>query len=138
MAAKKVHATIETAAKPPLICPTRVLARLTILLETPPLSIIAPASMKKGIARSGKEFAPATIRWGIMETGIVPDAIRLARAAIPNAKPIGTLARKQTIRVTTKVVSIDQFPSLTGLFQIKKVSMTQYIINNIPITGTEI
>jgi hypothetical protein len=73
-----------------------------------------------------------------MEIGIVPDAIRLARAAMPNAKPIGTLARKQTTRVTTKAVSIDQFPSLTRLFQIKKVSIIQYIISNTPITGTEI
>jgi hypothetical protein len=88
------------------MCPTRALARLTILLDTPPRSIMAPASMKKGIARRGKEFAPATIRCGIMEIGIVPEAIRLAKAAMPRAKPIGTLIRKQMTSVETRAKSI--------------------------------
>jgi hypothetical protein len=72
---------------------------------------MAPANIKKGMANKGKEFAPATILWGISTMGILPEAMRLAKDAIPKEKPIGTLAMKQT---TSEIIKADNkvFPSL--------------------------
>src|SRR6056297_2512023 len=55
IAPKKRHASTETTPKPPSTKPTRLFASLIKRLEIPPNSINFPASIKKGIARRGKE-----------------------------------------------------------------------------------
>ena len=65
MAAKNMQASTVTMARPPTMKPTRLSARLTSLLEMPPLHIRAPARMKKGIARSGNESSPVKDFWAI-------------------------------------------------------------------------
>ena len=59
--AKNILATMDTAARPPDIHPTRASAKFTILLEIPPESIRAPASIKRGTAIRGKESTALTI-----------------------------------------------------------------------------
>ncbi|MPN38540.1 hypothetical protein SDC9_186064 [bioreactor metagenome] len=54
-------ATIAAYPKPPLILPTMMLAKSTSCLDNPPLLMISPESMKKGIAIRGKLFVPMTI-----------------------------------------------------------------------------
>jgi len=87
-----------------------VFANSTMRLDTPPRSMIAPASMKKGMAKRGKEFAPATMRMGINVSGRLPEKIIAKRAAIASANPIGTLIAKHITNVANKIVSIEKSP----------------------------
>ena len=50
IAAKKAHAITHTKDAPPLMCPTRLLAKLTRRLDSPPYCMIAPAITKKNMA----------------------------------------------------------------------------------------
>jgi hypothetical protein len=63
------------------------------------------------MAKSGKEFAPATILCGIRLKERFPENIREAMDAIPREKPIGTLKAKQSINTTNKTVSKPNPPS---------------------------
>ena len=61
IAAKNIHTTTVTIARPPWILPKNTLARFSSLLEIPPPPISSPAKMKKGIAIVGKESQPVTM-----------------------------------------------------------------------------
>ena len=58
---KNILETIETCAKPPLICPTKALEKETILSVIPLSFIISPAAIKKGIAKRVNESTPEYI-----------------------------------------------------------------------------
>ena len=62
-------ATTTTCAKPPVMCPTIVEARLTRRLVTPPVFISSPAAMKNGTASSGNDSMPFDIFWTITNMG---------------------------------------------------------------------
>jgi len=66
--------------------------------------------MKKGMAKRGKELAPATMRMGINVSGRLPEKIIAKRAAIASANPIGTLIAKHITNVANKIVSIEKSP----------------------------
>ena len=52
IAAKKHATSTHTRASPPLTCPTKDWANAISLVEIPAFSIMFPAKMKNGIARS--------------------------------------------------------------------------------------
>jgi len=54
MPEKKISETMDTIPIPLRKCPTRDRARFTSRMEIPPVSMSAPARMKKGIARRGR------------------------------------------------------------------------------------
>ncbi len=62
----RISATTVTWANPPRRCPTSAIARSTSRREMPPVSIMAPARMKSGMARRTKLSAPAISLWGSM------------------------------------------------------------------------
>jgi len=56
IAAKSIDANTATAPNPPRTQPTSTLAKLINLFAIPPVVIIFPARIKKGIAINEKEF----------------------------------------------------------------------------------
>lgn len=91
MAAKNMQAKTVTIAKPPVINPTRLSAKLTSLREIPPLHIKAPARMKKGIASRGKESSPVTDFCARIIIGISVVAHIQTPVAKPRVIPMGIL-----------------------------------------------
>jgi len=86
--AKNILANIFTAANPPLILPMIILLKFTIRLAIPPLSIILPIRIKKGIQVSTKLLTPENILWNTIIRG--KSAKKIANtAAIPNEKETG-------------------------------------------------
>ena len=63
MAAKNMHATTVTSARPPYLRPRKASAMLSRRREIPPVAISSPASTKKGTAIREKESAPVTRPW---------------------------------------------------------------------------
>ena len=55
----RIAATMATYPSPPLMCPTKAKAKLTMRWLSPPTFMISPASMKNGTASSGKLFEPS-------------------------------------------------------------------------------
>jgi hypothetical protein len=70
MPPKNIEASTFTWAKPPRTRPTNTFENSTRRREIPPLPMISPARMKKGIARSEKELTPLTVLWMIDIIGI--------------------------------------------------------------------
>jgi hypothetical protein len=58
ISAKNMEAPIDTMARPPRMKPSTALANAIRRFEIPDAFMIAPASMKSGIAISGKLVAP--------------------------------------------------------------------------------
>ena len=58
IAPKKQLARTATAPKPPVTAPIKLLANATIRLAMPPVDMIEPASIKKGIDKIVKELTP--------------------------------------------------------------------------------
>src|SRR5512146_938861 len=102
MPAKNMLATTDTIANPPVIHPTRALAKLISRREMPPLSIKAPASRKNGTACSTVESAPPNICCGISVSGTSVSAARKSAAASPKATATGTLMPRRPTRLPTK------------------------------------
>ena len=65
----------------------------------------SPHQHEQGNGQQWKGMIPAIIRWGRIPMGAIPDATRLARAAMARAKPMGTLIRKAISRVATRAKS---------------------------------
>jgi len=58
---KRISETIATIPRPLRKCPTRACASLTSRREIPPVSMSAPARIKRGTARSENESQPVKI-----------------------------------------------------------------------------
>ena len=63
IAAKNAHVIMATIARPPEICPNKLLQRFTRRFEIPPALIRLPANTKNGIANNVKLPQPENIRW---------------------------------------------------------------------------
>jgi hypothetical protein len=100
---KNIVETITTKPKPPLICLTITLARLTSLLPTPPVSRKEPANTNSGMARRGKESSEVNIFCGIKIRGTFPLMQAVIALATPKDKAIGVL---RAIRRAIKVNNI--------------------------------
>jgi len=83
-------------------------ARLTSLREIPPVSIKAPARMKKGTARSGKESQPVKIFCGTMTRGTFPFSRSPIIDASPMLNAIGTLTATKPRKVRLRIIPICQ------------------------------
>jgi len=58
---KKVEARTLTSDRPPRMNPTKMRARLTSRMASPPSAMMAPASTKKGMASSENSSTPSEI-----------------------------------------------------------------------------
>ena len=111
IAAKKMHAKTVTIAKPPVIKPTKLSARLTSLREIPPLHIRDPANIKKGIARSGNESSPVTDFCASIIKGMSDVSHMAMPVASPKVMPMGMLMAMVIIRIVKRITaSIEQTP----------------------------
>ena len=72
MPAKITDPATLTWPSPPCSQPTQALAKSKMRSVMPAVFIKLPAMMKKGIASSGKESTPFTMRWMTAISGIVP------------------------------------------------------------------
>lgn len=70
IAAKNMHTIIVTIPSPPVTWPIRESKKFTRRLAIPPLLIRLPASIKNGMARSGKESTPVMAFWAMIISGI--------------------------------------------------------------------
>ena len=61
IAAKNMHASTVTMARPPYVRPMMGMKMATIRFESPPCSMIPPARMNKGMAISGNELSASNI-----------------------------------------------------------------------------
>jgi len=95
---KKISDTMETIPRPFLKWPTKAYARLTSLLEIPPVSMRAPARIKKGTAKRGKESQPVKIFCGTMTRGMFPFTRRPTIEANPMLNAMGTLIATKPIK----------------------------------------
>ncbi len=96
MPAKIMQARILICASPPVICPTSLDEKSTILRVIPPLFISSPANMNRGIAINAKESTVTNIRCGIRMAGIFGVSRMYTMAASPVAKLIGNPLIKST------------------------------------------
>jgi len=103
---KKISETMDTIPRPFLKWPTRARARLTSLMEIPPVSISAPARIKKGTANNGKESEPVKIFCGTMTRGIFPFINRPRIEARPILKAMGTLIPMKQMKATLRIIPI--------------------------------
>jgi hypothetical protein len=102
MPAKNMLATTDTIASPPVIHPTKALAKLISRREIPPLSIKAPASRKNGTAWRTVESVPPNICCGISVSGTSVSKARKSAAVRPNVTATGTLIARSPRRLPTK------------------------------------
>jgi hypothetical protein len=83
--------TILTWASPPLSFPKKILVKFTILLVSPMLFMISPASRKRGKARKTYEFIPEKNRWETIFINMGLSSCRIEKIAVsPSTKPMGT------------------------------------------------
>jgi hypothetical protein len=95
---KNISDTIDTIPSPLRKCPTKARARFTRRMEIPPVSISAPARMKNGIAKRGKESDPVKIFWGTIIRGMSPFSRRPKTEASPMLKAMGTLTATRDMK----------------------------------------
>ncbi len=94
---KIMLATTVTAANPPGRKPTRALEKFTIRRVSPPVSMMAPASMKNGMARSTQLRVTGYIRWAMSGMVFIPSNKKRAIAADrASDTAIGTRSRMST------------------------------------------
>ncbi|MPN25185.1 hypothetical protein SDC9_172592 [bioreactor metagenome] len=110
IAAKNMQASTVTIARPPVMKPTRLSARLTRRREMPPLHISAPARMKKGIASSGKESSPVTDFCASISIGISEVSHIASPVASPRVIPIGMLSAIVTMRMEKTITASISIP----------------------------
>ena len=101
--AKNMLAKILTYARPPLKCPTRLLAKSTRRGKTPLRLIRSPAMMKKGMAIRGKESMPPNINVGRTFKGMDSVTKINATPARPRQKATGTPSKIVTTKTTHSV-----------------------------------
>ena len=105
IAAKNMQAKTVTIAKPPVINPTRLSAKLTNLREIPPLHIKAPARMKNGMASRGKESSPVTDFCARIIIGISVVAQMQMPVAKPSVMPMGILRAMVTNSTLKRIMA---------------------------------
>jgi hypothetical protein len=91
IAAKNIQLTVVTIANPPVIEPIKASDNLSNLFDMPALPINDPASIKNGIAISGKESKDAKAFCAINSIGVLEVSSIVIIVAIPKAIPIGIL-----------------------------------------------
>tara|TARA_B110000908_G_C10252447_1_gene452965 strand:+ start:2784 stop:3122 length:339 start_codon:yes stop_codon:yes gene_type:complete len=99
--------TILINAKPPGKNPTKVFAKEISLWAMPPLLIICPDRMKKGIANKAKLSKPVAIRW---ETVVVAATKGMATVSVNNEdmaihQATGTPIVKSTKKLKIKTIT---------------------------------
>ena len=72
MAPKNMHEITITMARPPVIRPTRALAKPMIRVVMLASDMSIPAKRKRGIARSGNESIPRVICWAMTAREMLP------------------------------------------------------------------
>ena len=140
-AAKNMEASTVTWPSPPLKPRTRLLAKLMSLSERPPNFMRLPASIKKGIAISGKESRPRKQYWGIVMTLRSVVRTMVTSVETPREIPTGTLAIISTIRSTNNKITPDitysaSFASLLSRTTCQAFCSSRKVISAHP-TGTE-
>src|SRR3954466_16100053 len=100
MAESEAADTMVTWPRPPRTLPTTLFASATSFSMMPPSTISSPASMKHGMARSGKELTACIMRWGSMFHSR-PPARSPAKAASPSAKASGSASSENAKNTTT-------------------------------------
>jgi hypothetical protein len=106
MAEKNIAVTTVTTASPPVMVPTREFAKLTSLREIPPVSISAPAKIKKGIAINGNKSRAENILCTNTSKGILPSLASAIVEARPKEKATGTLKNNSINRVMNITAAI--------------------------------
>src|SRR6266851_1112435 len=86
--------------------PTSATASRTSRSVMPPVFISAPARMKNGTARRGKESTPVTKRWAAVSSGISPRMRMAAKPERPIAMAIGMPKAKRTSRMMAMMPSM--------------------------------
>ena len=105
-AAKNMHTTTVTMAKPPVTRPKNTLHTFRMRLDTPPLAISSPARINRGMAIRGKESLPA-MSWLTTKVSVMRGLTRTAhRALIPMAMPTGTFSTRKTSRAANKTMAV--------------------------------
>src|SRR5699024_2640143 len=104
-AAKNILLTITTNASPPGIGPTMILEKLINLWDIPPLAIISPAKMNKGIATNVKLSIPLKIFLGTFDNRLTSFIIIPTTETNPNPKAIGT---RNIIRINKRMIRMSQ------------------------------
>ena len=116
MAPKSMLAKMFTKARPPGILPTRARARLISRIAMPPLFMMLPARMKKGMASSAKLSMPVAIRWAKVVKAargeMLTSMVRIPE--IPMLKAMGTPSDNNMMKLTTST-AMPQI-SMTGYF----------------------
>ena len=95
MAAKNMQTTMVTMPRPPVMWPMKHSKKFTRRLAIPPPLIKFPASIKKGMAKSGKESTPAMLFWAIIRVGMEVNSSMVTRVTMPMAYPMGTLSMRR-------------------------------------------
>jgi hypothetical protein len=103
IAAKNIQVTIATSAKPPVIEPTILFARLINRRDIPPPSIKEPAIIKKGIAIKGKDDTAVNIRWATTKRGISLITASVITEAKPNTTAIGNPQADSTAKLPKRI-----------------------------------
>gem|GEM_PF-5517063 len=111
MAPNSILATILVWAREPGRHPLISLAQLTSRMAMPPLFIMLPARIKKGMASSENEFTPVNIFWAqVTMPGPKGSMVIMASADdIPILMPMGTPITSMT---TTEIIII--IPAITA------------------------
>ncbi|MPN17839.1 hypothetical protein SDC9_165194 [bioreactor metagenome] len=111
IAPKNRHATMVTVARPPVLLPTSLLATSTSLLAMPPFSMIPPARIKQGIARSGKDSRPEYIDCATNFNVVIGKNCIVVSIPSPRDIPIGVPIRISII-ATENNISASTYISL--------------------------
>src|SRR3954447_22032451 len=94
ISAKNIEVTMVTWARAPRIHPRSAEESAMSRREIPEAFMIAPASMKSGMAMSGKLVAPEYMASGALASAAIPPDCRMATAATtPRAMAMGTLLK---------------------------------------------
>ena len=107
MAPKSMLATTFVCARAPGIRPLSTLAQLTRRSAIPPLFIILPARIKKGMAISENELEPANKRCADVANATCPGSMAIIETAdeSPMLTPIGTPMANITTNNTTIMIA---------------------------------
>lgn len=100
MAPNSILATTLDWASAPGIRPAMTLATLTMRSAMPPLFMMLPARMKKGMAISEKELAPAKSRWALVAKETSAGSIHSVATALD--RPTETLMETPMASMMTR------------------------------------
>src|SRR5688572_9437032 len=116
---EKIYSATTTAIdRPPRTQPMSTCASRTRRTAMPPVSMSAPARMKRGMARRTNESTPSNVCLRIWVRGCWPLHQNPAIAATPTVKETGTASRRRTTKVrpmtTTMLVRGGRAPPQQG------------------------